>query len=144
MKYLFILMSLFAISCVTQKKCTEKFPCVSGKDSIYIQTSEPFPVEIETDTMYIETKVPCNDFELKSENRKLLNELKVVNGILKQKVVLKPDTVIVYVPKIVEKVKEVTKPVQVKFVPLFWRIFGWVGISTILGLIIYLGLKIKF
>lgn len=142
--FLTVFIMMIFSGCVTQKKCAERFPCVASRDSIYIETLEPFPFELDTDTMFIETKVPCNDFELKNENKRLLNELKVVNGILKQRITLKKDTIVIFRTKTIEKIKEVTKPVEVLYVPIFWRITGWIGISFIVGIMVYLALKIKF
>lgn len=95
------------------------------------------------ETLIIETEVPCEDFELKVENSKLLASLKVVNGILWAKMQEKPDTFIKYVPKIEERIKEVTKPVEVRYVPKFVKILAGIGIASIIIIIAYLALKMR-
>ena len=142
MKYL-ILLLILTTSCVTQKKCQERFPPISGIDSVYIERLVRDSIIIAGDSLIIEAEVPCDNFELKQENGKLLNELKVVNGILKHRISIKPDTIIKYKTNTVEKIKEVTKPVEVRYTSKFRLITSWIGIIASIVLIVYIGFKIK-
>lgn len=131
------------VSCTTAKKCQRLFPQVATRDSVYIQTLDTVKIILPGDTMKLETKVPCQDFELRTENSRLIQELRVVNGILKQKLTIKPDTVIEHVKNIVTKYKEVKVPQHIKYIPKFWKITGFIGISCIILLILYVILKVK-
>ena len=142
-----ILWTLFILtilsSCVTQRKCTERFPCISGKDSIYIEHLDTVKIILPGDSVIIETVVPCNDFELKIENGKLLASLKVVNGILQAKMNERPDTVFKFTTNTVTITKEVTKPVEVRYIPKFVKIMAFVGGISVLLILGWLALKLK-
>lgn len=142
MKYILILIVLFS-GCVTQKRCSERFPCISGKDSIYIQKLDTVRIEIPGDSLVIETKAPCDDFELKVENSKLLASLKSVNGILYAKLNEKPDTVFRFTTNTVTVTKEVTKPVEVRFIPKWVKILAYIGAGALILGILFVFLKIK-
>lgn len=142
MKYILILIVLFS-GCVTQKRCSERFPCVSGKDSIYIERLDTVEIILPGDSVIIETVVPCDDFELKIENGKLLASLKVVNGILQAKMNERPDTVFRFTTNTVTITKEIPTQVQVKYVPKFVKIMAFVGGVCLLLILGWLALKLK-
>jgi hypothetical protein len=127
--------------CVTQKKCLEKFP--PGTDSVYIEKLKKVPVYLPGDTIRLSTPANCPDQDLVSmENSKLKQTISILNGKLLAITIIKPDTVVRYVPQIIEKVKEVPQPV--KYVPKFYKYcVGALGI-LVFALIIYFGLKIYF
>lgn len=143
-----ILWTLFVLlllsGCVTQKRCTKKFPQVASVDSVYIEKLKEIPVYLPGDTVNVEIPADCKDQELiVLENDLLKYELYIEKGKIKTKYVIKPDTIKVYVPEIHEKVKEVKVPQIVKETPKFWKITGWTGILFILSLLVYFGFKIK-
>jgi hypothetical protein len=142
MKYILILIVLFS-GCVTQKRCSERFPCVSGKDSIYIERLDTVEIILPGDSVIIETVVPCDDFELKIENGKLLASLKVVNGILQAKMNERPDTVFRFTTNTVTITKEIPTQVQVKYVPKFVKIMAFVGGVCVLLILFWLLMKFK-
>ena len=142
-----IILTIFVLTifvqCTTEKRCRIKYPCISGRDSIYIEKLDTVQVILPGDSIIIHTEVPCNDFELKTENAKLLASLKVVNGILELKMKEKPDTMRHYVTNTITKTIEVTKPVEVKYIPKFNKIMTWIGIGAILLILAYVGFKVK-
>lgn len=143
MKNLIILSLIVLFSgCVTQKRCNLKFPQVASYDSIYIQQLDTVKIILPGDSLIVETKVPCDNFELITENGKLTSALKVVNGILSQRINIKPDTVTKFVTNTITKTSIVKVPEKIKFVPKFWKAMGWTGIASILLVIGYFGLKI--
>jgi hypothetical protein len=140
----FVLTFFVLTSCATQKKCNYKYPCLSGRDSIYIETIDTFKVSIPGDTIINQIPINCPDQDiLIMENGKLSQSLKIVNGLLKQKLIIKPDTVTLYTTKIVEKVKEVTIPKITNITPRFWIISGCIGIISVILIIVYLGFKMR-
>ena len=138
----FFVLTIFS-SCVTQRKCTERFPCISGKDSIYIEKLDTVEIVLPGDSVIIETAVPCDDFELKIENGKLLASLKVVNGILQAKMNEKPDTVFRFTTNTITITKEIPTQVQVKYIPKFVKIMAFVGGVCVLLILGWLALKLK-
>jgi len=87
--------------------------------------------------------VPCDDFELKIENGKLLASLKVVNGILQAKMNEKPDTVFRFTTNTITITKEIPTQVQVKYTPKFVKIMAFVGGVCVLLILGWLALKLK-
>lgn len=142
MKYILILIVLFS-GCVTQKRCSERFPCVSGKDSIYIERLDTVEIILPGDSVIIETVVPCDDFELKIENGKLLASLKVVNGILQAKMNERPDTVFRFTTNTVTITKEIPKPVEVRYIPKLIKILSYIGGGALFVFLGWLALKLK-
>lgn len=140
---LLALISLFAASCVTQRKCASKFPLQSSHDSIYIETIKKVPVYIKGDSIFVNVPVNCPDQELiKYENAKLKQEISIIKGKLISTVIIKPDTVFVPVTEIKTVVKEVRVPEPVKYKPLIYRIAFWLWIGVIIATAGYFALKI--
>jgi hypothetical protein len=133
-----------SFGCVTQKRCSERFPCLPAQsDSIYIERLDTVLIPIEEDSFVIFAEVPCEDFELKAENSKLLNDLKVVNGMLKQRTKVKPDTVRIFTKDTVTKTVYVQqKEVEYK-VPRIWMVLGWFVIAFIIGIVLFILYTIK-
>jgi hypothetical protein len=98
---------------------------------------------IPGDSVKIITKVPCDNFELIQENGRLTQSLKVVNGILSQRINIKPDTLYHYVTNTEIRTNVIKVPEKVKYVPRFWKITGWIGMGSILALIAFLFVKFK-
>jgi hypothetical protein len=140
---LIISLCIFSFGCTSLKKCRIKYPCISGKDSIYVQKLDTVKLILPGDSVKIVTQVPCDNFELIQENGKLTQSLKVVNGILTQRLKMKPDTIYRFTTNTVTKIKEVTKPVEVKFIPKLVKILAWIGGGFILAVIFWLGLRLK-
>ena len=134
---------LLLMSCTTLKRCNLKFPQVASHDSIYIERLDTVKIILPGDSVKIVTKVPCDNFELITENGKLTQSLKVVNGILSSWIKVKPDTVTRFVTNTITKTEVVKVPEKIKFIPKFWKITGWLGISAILLLLVYLFFKFK-
>ncbi len=130
-------------SCKGVEWCNEHYPQVASIDSIYIQELDTVKIAIPGDSVITTIKVPCDNFELIQENGKLLQSLKVVNGILKQRLIIKPDTVTKFVTNTITKTNIVKVPEKIKYVPKFWKVAGWTGIISILIVMGYFGFKIK-
>jgi intein/homing endonuclease len=120
-----------------------KFPSTAQYDSIYIQQVDTLSIAIPGDTVKVISKVPCDDFELITENGRLLQELKVVNGILQSKITIKPDTIFRFVTNTITKVKEIKVPERIKYVPKFYKIMSLIGGGMILSLLVWVWFKIK-
>ena len=143
-----ILWTLFVLtlfgSCTTAKRCAKKFPQVAQVDSIYVETLKEVEIPLPGDTIEIEIPIDCPDQDVGTvEIGKLKSEISILNKKLTSKTTIKPDTVLVYVPEIREKIIIEKQPVQVRYIPRFNKIMTWTGIVFILGLIAYLGLKIR-
>lgn len=134
---------LFFSSCTTAKRCALKFPSVASVDSVYIQRLVKDTITLKGDSIKIVTQVPCQDFEIKSENSKLKFTISVLNGRLSAISNLKPDTFTVYKINTVTKIKEVKIPEKIKFIPKFWKVTGWIGMGSILVLLAFLYVKFK-
>lgn len=130
-------------SCVTQKKCNQKFPQVARYDSIFIRDLDTIKIVLPGDSIKIETKVPCDDFELTTENGRLKQTIKVINGKLQQILNIKPDTVYRYTTNTITKTNIVKVPEKIKYVPKFVKIMAWLGGISILITVAYLALKIR-
>jgi hypothetical protein len=136
------LLSLFT-GCVTAKRCNSRFPAVASRDSIYIEKIKEIPVYVPGDTIKVSALVNCPDQELiKFENSKLKQEIKILNGRVVSNTIIKPDTVIVYVPQIESRVDVVKVPEPVKFVPKITKFFAWSGGVFYLLLVLFVAYKI--
>ena len=129
--------------CATRRRCAEKFPGVAKTDSIHVEKLDTVKIEIPGDSLIIETVVPCDNFELLTENGKLKQQLKVVNGKLMQMINIKPDTVEVYKTNTITRTNILKVPERIKWTPKFWLITGSIGIGFIVGLIVWVILKLK-
>src|SRR5512133_3887273 len=132
MKTKLILIGLILFtSCVTQRKCLQKFPPTSSRDSVYIETVTMKPVPIPSQSLKAEALINCNCPDgnlIKVENEKLKQEVFLLNGKIISNTEVKPDTV--YVPQIETKteIHKVKVPQPVKFVPKFYRYTLYISI----------------
>lgn len=118
----FIILALLLSSCITQKKCLERFPPQSSIDSIYIEKLKEVPVYMPGDTVNIEVPINCPDQDVVfMENSKLRTEIRILNGKLRSQLTIKPDTIRISVPEIHEKIVEVKVPEPVKYIPDIYR-----------------------
>ena len=134
------------VNCTTQKRCAKKFPQVASYDSIYVETIKEIPVYIPGDTIKVEVPViNCPDQDLGIiETDKLKQEISILNGKLKSKTTIKPDSVIIYVPEIHERIVIEKKPVEVRYVPKFVKFLAWSGVILFLLIVAYLAFKMRF
>lgn len=143
-KLAIIIMCLIFTSCVTQKKCNEKFPSTASIDSIRIETVKEIPVYLPGDSILIDVPADCSDIEpVIFENGKLKQTISILSGKLTSLTNIKPDTLYVPVTEVKTVVKEVKVPEKVKYVPNIIKVFSWVGISAAIGIFIFLFIKIK-
>jgi hypothetical protein len=138
-----ILFVLFFSSCATQERCALKFPSVASHDSVYIQKLVKDTITLKGDSIKIVTQVPCDNFEIKSENSKLKFTISVLNGRLSAVSNLKPDTVEIYKINTVTKIKEVKVPEKIKFIPKFWRFTGITGICSLVLILAFVLWKLR-
>jgi hypothetical protein len=130
-------------SCTTAKRCAQKFPTVAQRDSIYIETLQKIPIYLPGDTILIDIPIDCPDQEVGTiETDRLKQVITILNKRLQSLTTIKADTVIRYVTKTETIVKEVTKPVEVRYVPRFVKFLSWVGVASVLGLVVLIALKI--
>ena len=134
---------MLLMSCTTLKRCNLKFPQVASHDSIYIETLDTVKIILPGDSVKIVTKVPCDNFELITENGKLTQSLKVVNGILSSWIKIKPDTIIQFKTNTITKTEIVKVPEKIKFIPKFWKFTGWTGIGFIIAFLVWLFMKLR-
>jgi hypothetical protein len=116
----FILVAFLCVlsACVTQRKCTLKFPPSVKRDSIYVETVKEIPVLIPGDTVNVEVPINCPDQDLVNiETSSLKQQIKILKGKLVSNTLIKPDTVFVPVIETKTVVKEITVPEPVKFIP---------------------------
>ena len=134
---LIILMAVLS-SCVTQRKCLQKFPPKETRDSVYIETIEKVPVYLPGDTVKISAPANCPDQDLiKYENSKLKQEISIIKGKIISNTTVKADTVYVDRTKIVEKTNTVKVPEPVKYIPPIYKYTLWICII----LFVWLGFK---
>jgi hypothetical protein len=154
--------------CVTQRRCTEKFPPqISSdtfiKDSVRTETkyrdttiyipipgkvvhdSIPIPIpcpeakKIVSDTIRTETEFAIAKAWIEGDELHIELEQKDTSYKADIKNAIRERDYYKYLYE-----KSNTKQVQiVKHVPLFWRIAGWIGISFVIGFCVFLYVKIK-
>lgn len=138
-----LVLAVLLQSCVTQKKCMQKFPPAESRDSIYIETIKEVPVLLPGDTINIEVPIACPDQDLiKVENSKLKQEISIIKGKLISNTTIKEDTVFVKVTETVEKIREVKVPEPVKYIPEIYRNALWMCIIIFAGAFTWFGFKI--
>lgn len=133
-----ILMSSVAFSCITQRKCLQRFPPVS--DSIYIAKIDSVPIYIPGDTIQVSSPVNCPDQDLiQLENSKLKQTIRILNGKVLATTEIKPIVDTVYIPEIHEKITIIPKPE--KYIPMLYKISLWMVAGMILLIVGYFALK---
>lgn len=145
MKKLFWVLFVLTIlsSCTTQKRCAKRFPQVASIDSIYIEKVKEIPVYIPGDSIEIEIPIDCPDQDLAVvETGRLKQIISILNKKLTSTTTIKPDTVIVTVTEIKEKIVIEKKPVEIRYVPRWVKFLSWAGGIAIIILALLIGLKI--
>lgn len=128
-KIIIIAVLLLLSSCVTQRKCMQKFPPKETRDSVYIEKIKEVPVFIPGDTVKVSAPINCPDQDLiKYENSKLKQEISIIKGKLISNTTVKPDTIKVKVTETIEKIKEVKIPEPVKYIPKIYKDALWICI----------------
>lgn len=129
-------------SCVTQRRCSAKFPPTVQRDSIYIETLKEIPIYLPGDSIKVEVPVNCPDQIIANvETARLSQQIEILKGKLISSTHIKPDTVKVYVPEIKTVVTTVQVPQPVKFVPKLVKILAWIGGAGIVLFFTWLVLK---
>lgn len=128
-KYIILIGLIFFSSCITQKKCLERYPPRIVRDSIYIETITEVPLIIQGDTIDVTVPVvncPDQDVFL-VENNKLKQQISILKGKLISNTTIKPDTIIVNTTEIKTEIKEVKVPDPIPYVPKFIKLLAWIG-----------------
>jgi len=109
-----------------------------------VQTIKEVPYVVNGDTITIEVPIDCPDQSVfTSENGKLKQTIKILNGRLSSILNIKPDTILIPVVETKIITKEIKVPQPVKFVPKFFKITAWFSLVVILLAGFYLYTKIK-
>jgi hypothetical protein len=142
--FLVLLVSFAGTSCITERKCLNKFPPSVQRDSIYIETIKEIPVPIPGDTILIDAPViNCPDQDVVTvENSKLKQQIKILNGRLISNTEIKTDTVYVHTKETKTITKEVKIPQPVKFVPDLYKIALWLWVGVIVAIAGYVAFRI--
>lgn len=139
-----LILTLIMSSCVTQKKCLQKYPPSSSVDSVYIEKVKEVPIFIPGDTVNVEVPINCPDQDIVLiENNKLKQEISIIKGKLISNTTVKPDTIVVPMIQTIEKIKEVKVPEPVKYIPKIYKDSLWICIIIFAGAFIWLGWKVK-
>lgn len=126
-------------SCVTQKRCFDKYP--PSRDTTYIEKIKEVKVPIAGDTVSLIVPIKCPDQDIASiENSRLKQVIRILNGKLSSITEIKPDTIIVNTTEIKTVVKEVSNPE--KFIPKPVQVLAWFGASCILLILACIAWKI--
>ena len=145
-KILFLALAVLFLtlsSCVTYKRCNLKYPPVSAKDSVYIETIKEVPVPIPGDTIKVDVPINCPDQDIVSvENSKLKQQIKILNGRLVSNTEIKPDTVWVHTKETKTITKEVKVPTPVKFIPDIYKVALWLWVGILIAIAGYGALRL--
>lgn len=140
---LFLILSVFLASCVTQRRCNLRFPPSVQKDSIYVETIKEVPVPIPGDTIKVDVPINCPDQDIVSvENSKLKQQIKILNGRLVSNTEIKPDTVWVHTKETKTITKEVKVPTPVKFIPDIYKVALWLWVGILIAIGGYIAFRI--
>jgi hypothetical protein len=113
-------------------------------DSVYIEKLKEVPIYLPGDSFHIEVPIDCPDQDIAIiETDRLKQQISILNKKLTSKTTIKPDTVIIYVPEIHEKIVIEKKPVEIKYVPKLTRWLSYLGGGLIFTLIALFALKIR-
>ena len=112
-----IVVTILFASCVTQKRCSQKFPSKDTRDSIYIETIREIPVPIPGESISFDVPIDCDDQDFIFENARLRQQLRINDRKLQSITTIKPDTIFVTVHDTKIEVKEVKVPMPVEVIP---------------------------
>lgn len=131
MKQIVLYLLLLSTSCISQKRCNEKYPPTTSTETNYIETVKEVPVYLEGDSILIDVPVDCPDQELAEvETGKLKQTISILKGRLLSRTDVKPDTVYIDVVEVKETIREVKVPQPVKFTPKWIKILAWFGFGS--------------
>jgi hypothetical protein len=117
---------------------------VARVDSVYIETLKEILIPLPGDTIEIDVFLDCPDQDVAViETNKLKQTISILNKRLQSITTIKPDTVIIYIPEIREKIVIEKKPVEVRYVPRWIKFLSWVGIAAVLVVVALIGLKMR-
>lgn len=109
-------------SCVTQKKCLQRFPPQVTSDSTYVEKVRLVPVNIPGFSQRAEAPINCPDQNiLLIDNNKLRQELEILNGKIISNTTVKPDSTKVPVKETSISVNEIKIPPPVKYIPKLYK-----------------------
>ena len=134
-----IVLILISSSCITQKRCLERYP--PSRDTTYIETVKETIIPLPGDTVSINVPVRCPDQDIVLvENNRLKQSIRILNGKLLSITEIKPDTIKVTTIQTKEVIKEVSMPL--KYTPKFYIFCTYAFIGIIVALVGWLTLKI--
>jgi hypothetical protein len=134
-----IVLILISSSCITQKRCLERYP--PSRDTTYIETVKETIIPLPGDTINIEVPVRCpNQDVVLVENNRLKQTIRILNGKLLSTTEIKPDTIKVTTIQTKEVIKEVSKPL--KYTPKFYLFCTYALIGIVIALAGWMALKI--
>jgi hypothetical protein len=132
---------IIANSCITQKKCLQRFP--AARDSTYIEKLSIVPIYVPGDTFDLNVPIRCPDQDIvQVENSHLKQVIRILNGKLLSSTEIKPDTIRVPVKEIQIKVNEVKVPEPVKYIPLIYKYAMRICIFLLSGGLLYAGFRV--
>jgi hypothetical protein len=142
LKYLAIVtVVIIASSCVTKKKCLQRFP--AARDSAYVEKLSLVPIYVPGDTFNINVPVRCPDQDIvQVENTHLKQVIRILNGKLLSSTEIKPDTIRVPVKEIQIKVNDVKVLEPVKYIPKIYKYTMRICIFMLSAGLLYAGFKI--
>lgn len=158
--FLALTVVLFATSCVNQKRCSRKFPpqtvtiyhdsirqtIVYRDTTIFIE----FPADTvyNSDTILIEKKQVLNT-RITAESKMATAMAWISQNKLNLMLADKDTTIEV---RLIKALKEAVywqskyhsdkQTVNVPFVPKFWKVTGWIGIISIILILLFIGYKL--
>ena len=156
------LICFFLASCVTQKKCTRKFPPVTEiiiKDSIRevtIYRDTTIYINLPADTVYKkDTIIIKNGYfyiaPMYAETNLATAKAWISHNKLSLMLADKDTTLEVRLENALKtsqiwefKYKNEKQTVQVKYVPKFWKVTGWIGIISVILIIMYIVTRFYF
>jgi hypothetical protein len=145
MKKIVIFLSLFfvATSCVTQRKCLQKFPPKETRDSVYIETVVHDTIPMPADTTIADFPVyNCPDQKLfQMENDRLKLTISILNGRIKAVAIIKPQINVVTHTDTYTRLRAVRIPTPVKFIPKIYKDALWICIILFSSGFIWFGWK---
>ena len=138
-----LILVILSSSCVTRRKCLQKFPPTTTRDSIYVETIKEVPVLIPGDTVKVEIPINCPDQDLVNiETSRLIQQIKILNGKLISNTLIKPDTVFVHSKETKTVIKEVKVPEPVKYIPKIYKQAMMICIIIFAAAFIFFGYKL--
>ncbi len=150
MKRVFALLIAIALvtgSCVTQKKCAQKFPPVSSHDSIYIERVklDTVKVRIPGDTTVIIQPFNCPDQDtVVIENSKQKIKYVVKDSMIYIQATCKTDSFETVINSLETELRNNKQTIiHERYIPKIYKIGLFVGISLTILLLLFIIAKIR-